>query len=524
MSCKVLIVDDEQIEREGLKAILAKGLPGLSIELARNGDEAVEKSEVVCPDLVLMDIKMPGISGLEAVRRIRETCPDTKFIMVTAYDTFEYARSAIKLGVRDYLLKPSRAGEIVATVGKVLDEIAAERKEREARGEAERTLQRMLPILETDAVTQLLYDHAHEVHIAELVPLLGGHAAREAFVLLLVVNAEEGAGPLHAELREFMRECGYGWVGALSGRQIPLIVFREEGISYRAQAASLIRRLLALGSRFPGLRLFIGVGTPCASLDEIRFSYQEALIATADTEPPARHRFYEDMPTFHGLTDDDAGKTAEKQFIDYIRSGKWTEVERFVTAFIDRCEKNGLAVVHAGQRVLELLWIIAGVLAEAGIEAEKPTLSFQMQNYRELRAEAGTETAKLVRTAESRLSGAGPCAIHRIKRYIVDHAHEDISLEQIAALVNLSPFYVSKMFKEETGQNYVEFLTDCRIEKAKSLLADPRRSLKEIAFETGYRDPNYFSKVFRKVTGLAPSEFRRQRIGDGTGSGMATDR
>ncbi|MFC4321470.1 response regulator [Litchfieldia salsa] len=124
---KLLIVDDEQIERDAMKAILQRSFPQLIIELAKNGKIAIEKSQVFKPDVMLMDIKMPGMSGLEAIERISEDSSNIKFIMVTAYDSYDYARSAIKLGVRDYLLKPSKLSEIKEIVGKVLNEIEIER-------------------------------------------------------------------------------------------------------------------------------------------------------------------------------------------------------------------------------------------------------------------------------------------------------------------------------------------------------------------------------------------------------------
>ena len=119
---KLLIVDDEPIEREGMQAILQKAFPELTIYQAKNGEVAIELADTIQPDLVLMDIMMPGMTGLEALEKIQDKHSTIKFVMVTAFDMFDYARQAIKLGVKDYLLKPSRASEIVATVGKVLEE------------------------------------------------------------------------------------------------------------------------------------------------------------------------------------------------------------------------------------------------------------------------------------------------------------------------------------------------------------------------------------------------------------------
>ncbi|GIQ65474.1 hypothetical protein PACILC2_40420 [Paenibacillus cisolokensis] len=222
---KVLIVDDEQIERDGLQAILHKGYPELVIRQAQNGRIAVEMMEEFRPDLVLMDIKMPGMNGLEAVERISADYPETKFVMVTAYDTFEFARQAITLGVKDYLLKPSKASEIIDTVGRVLNQIEAERLLEEERRQQQDKLLKALPLAETDVVTQLLFDHVHEVHLDELVGLLDIQPSNETFVMLVMLPPD--SEPLYGAIKTAVRRLGAMWVGALYGRQLPIIVFRD---------------------------------------------------------------------------------------------------------------------------------------------------------------------------------------------------------------------------------------------------------------------------------------------------------
>lgn len=514
---KVLIVDDEQVEREGLHAILLKHMPGLSVGLAKNGMEAIERADSFRPDLILMDIKMPGLSGLEAVARIRRHHPDISFVMVTAYDEFEFARQALKYGVRDYLLKPSRTAETVETVRRALDDIARQRAERAEQERASEAFSRMLPVLEADMVTQLLHDHSHGIDPEELAGWLGGRPDRPCFVLLLILDGGEGeaARAVHAALRERLPKGVSGWVGPLSGRHIPLILFCESGLSHRAQAASLMQRILPLERTHGGLRLFAGIGNPYPSVNDARLSYQEALIAAADPSGPVRCRFYDDLPARRDLRDAYPDKAMESAFIDHIRTGRWEKVERMMMDYADRWEKNGFSLVHAAQRMLELLWTVSRVLAEAGIETAPATLSFQMADYRALRTEVRCELDKLVKAAEAHAERAESRVVERVKRTILQRSHEDLSLEQIAAEEGVSPFYLSRLFKEETGVNYIEFLTARRMEKARALLANPELSLKQIAFEVGYHDPNYFSRVFKKTTGLSPREYRKQRTGEG---------
>lgn len=512
---KVLIVDDERVEREGLRAILLKHLPGLDVELARNGAEAVAKAEAFGPDLVLMDIKMPGLNGLEAVARIKSRRPETQFIMVTAYDEFEFARRALKYGVKDYLLKPGRSAETAETVRRVLDEIAAERAERAARARAGAALARMQPVLEADLVAQLLFDHRHEIRAEELAEWMGGRPARGSFVMLFVLSGgdREAAARFHAALRERMHRLAAGWVGALSGRHIPVIVFCEDGLSHRARAASLMNRILPLLRDIPGLGVFAGIGSPYPALSDIRLSYQEALAASAEPAGTARYRFCDDLPDRRQPGDLFPGKAEETAFIDHVRTGRWDRVEETAMACCDRWETHGFSLVHAAQRMLELLWIVSRVLAETGVEAAPPTFSFRMDDYRSLRAEVRCELDKLVRAARLHAERMESRMVERVKRTIRERSHEDLSLERIAAEEGVSPHYLSRLFKEETGVNYTDFLTACRMERARALLGNPRLSLKQIAYEVGYHDPNYFSRVFKKETGLSPREYRRRRLG-----------
>jgi two-component system, response regulator YesN len=340
--------------------------------------------------------------------------------------------------------------------------------------------------------------------------MLGGERLSEAFVILIRINNTPNYKQLYKALRVKMRELGAGWVGALSGSQIPLIIFREPGRTYRAQASSMVQQLIHLQHHAPGTIGFMGIGKPYALLEEIRLSHQEALISTADSSLPSKHRFYEDLSAIGDLKEDYPNKQLEKQFIDYIRIGRWTDVQAMMMDYIGRYEKNGFDLVQSSQRVLESLWVIYRVLAEMGIEVEKSYFSFQLQDYRELRAETVSALEKLLRYVEHYQNQVEPDVVHRIKQFIVENASKDISLEFIADWVNLSPYYISKVFKEEVGVNYIDFLTDCRMEKAKTLLSDRKLSLKEITFEIGYNDPNYFSKVFKKMIGLSPSDYRKQ--------------
>jgi two-component system, response regulator YesN len=508
---KLLIVDDEQIEREGMKAILDRAFPDLIVEQAHNGNEAVELAASFRPDLVLMDIQMPGINGLEAVEQILVKYPYIKFIMVTAFDTFNYVQSALKLGAKDYILKPSKVSEIRTTVGKVLMEIEEERELKAESNLQREMLQRTLALVETDVVTQLLFDHVHEVHLNMLMEMLDMRRASEVFVMNVMVP--DGMEHHYSMIKEKVRKTRSGWMGALYDGQLPIIIFREEGQSFRSQAIALARDILSIGNMEQKAGWFIGIGNDCQSLEEIRQSYQEAIIASSNTTLPVKYRFFRDIPVLDETESRKQAKYLKKDFSDLVRLGQWEQLKGSIGHLIQAYEIDGVEIQQAQQLVLEALWSIWSIMSEMGIETATPIYHYQAPNYRQLRLETANLLMNIKRSYEKHYENLEANTIHQIKKYIMENSQQNISLETLSNKVGLSPIYISKMFKEKLGINYIDFLTECRIEKAKKMLADPEKSIKEITLEVGYHEPNYFSKVFKKMCNVSPREYRKTLLG-----------
>ncbi len=502
---KILIVDDEQIEREALQTILERNFTHLEIKQATNGRVAVELAEEFHPDVVLMDIQMPSMTGFEAIEKINLLHPRIKFIMVTAYATFDYAHLAMKLGVVDYIVKPSKIKDIIETISNVLNQVEEEQKALTISKYHEDSL---MSLFETDVVTQLLFDHVHEVHIDQLVRLLDIKITHEFFVMTLLVPL--GSEAHYSAIREKVRRTGNGLIGALSGRQIPIIVFRKQEQSFQNQASTLVKDIL---SSTPALDAgwFIGIGNVHRSLDQIRQSYQESLIATRNTSLPQKHCYFSEVREQVPSTDDMKTKKQEEKIFELIRDGKWQDVHTKVSDLISSSEGDGNSLLQTQQRLMEFLWVVSQVLNEMGVELDS-YLSFTATDIRQLRAETSLLLERMQHGYRAHSLNLEGDTIQQIKQYVIEHAHRDISLYTIGKEVGLSPIYISKIFKEQLGINYIHFLTECRIEKAKKLMRDPEKSLKEITFEVGYHDPNYFSKVFKKMCQLSPTDYRKNLL------------
>ncbi|KIY23221.1 response regulator [Mesobacillus subterraneus] len=507
---KILIVDDEQIEREGMEAILNRAFPDLIIEQANNGNSAVELAASFKPDLVLMDVQMPGINGLEAVEQILAEFPQIKFIMVTAYDTFQYVQSALKLGAKDYILKPSKVSEIRTTIGKVLKEIENERELQAESSLQREMLQRTLALVETDVVTQLLFDHVHEVHLNMLLEMLEIQSTGQVFVMNVIVP--EGMEHFYTKMKTIVRKTKSGWMGALYDGQLPIIIFRN-GQSYRSQAISLARDILLTVNKEQKAGWFIGIGNVCPTLDKIRPSYQEAIIASSDRSLPVKYRFYQDIPVMNDSVSSQQVRYLKKDLSDQVRLGQWDQIKTNLSQLIHAYEMEGIEILQAQQFILAALWSIWSVINNLGIEAATPFFHYQASNYRHLRSETIHLLMEMKNSSDRHYLSLEADTIYQVKQYIMENSQQDISLETLSMKVGLSPIYISKMFKEKLGINYIDFLTECRIEKAKKMLADPEKSIKEITIEVGYHEPNYFSKVFKKLCNVTPREYRKALLG-----------
>lgn len=515
---KILLVDDEPIERDGMQAILQDAFREIEIKQAKNGKMAVEIAVQWKPDVVFMDILMPTMNGLRAIEEIRRNDIEAEFVMMTAFDTFGYAQQAIKLGVKDYLLKPSKASEIIAAANRLFEELEKNLKESAERQQEQGALQKALTIVETDIVTQLLFDHVPEMHIDLLGEMLETQPTTEKFVMTVLVP--DGADHLYAEIKEKIGSGHSVWMGACYGNQFPLIVFRNPVHSFRSQAITLAKEILSVTGRQEGW--FIGIGTVCELWDDIRNSYQKSLIPLMDVKAQSRYLFYSDklepvtadLPAFI--------KQQEKRLSEFVRLGEWEAVESLMLELIRQLEHAGEKVMRTQQRSLEFLWLATRAMEEIGIEADAPFYSIPAQDHRQLISETLELINGLKKVHLNYHSRLEVDKIHRIKQFIREHSHEDISLEALARKVDWSPIYISKMFKEKFGVNYIDYLTECRIEKAKKLLSDPEKSLKAIALEVGYHEPNYFSKVFRKMTGISPTEYRLTILNAGKAEEVGT--
>lgn len=443
---RLLIADDEALEREGLEWIIARMLPNtFQIIHAENGRTAIERAEEHRPHIVLMDVNMPGIQGLDAIREIKSNLPETKFVLVTAYDYFAYAKEALSLGVKEYLVKPAKREQIVLTLQQLIQELEQEKRKRSDELELRHKLSQLMPLAENELAMMFMVDTVTYTDIMQLSEWLSFSLEQGCAIVIAFPEQvqTENKQKTYDTIRSFVKtRVANSIVSSLIDRHMAIFLnkasFRTDE-DWKEAVNALGEELCALAARQLEVDILIGIGQTRSNADGLRKSYFEAVFAS---------NYYNEYGN---------------------------------VCHFDELKQGTRHSVSSGEMKL----------TQAETVPEAYVLS-AMQRIREQR-EQQTQTV-----------------LDRAKIYIQERFTEDLSLEEVADSVHLNPHYFSKIFKQQVGTTFIDFVTALRIDKAKSLMATGLLSLKEVCFEVGYNDPNYFSRVFKKVTGVTPSDYRGQ--------------
>ena len=500
-----------------------------NIETAENGKEAVEKFANAPSgfyDLIFMDIHMPGINGIQAMREIRKFNTTALFYVVSAYDKFDYAKEAIDLGVERYLTKPISKAKIIVAVEEATAKVDTKRNQRSNLLRIQEKLETVIPVVENSFVGSLLFQQ--EMQVADYYQQLLDIEEKQGYVMIIQFGQSYENGRLvspvgmnvkaqdfYAELRDIVKSSFSCAVGSIMSNRIPIVVPcalsenpYEERIDLVEQARSLITRLEdRIEAKFR-----VGIGR-VREMQEMERSYREALRALNGSKSRVIH--IEDLSQ-NGVYDEEFPVEMEKNIFRYLEEGKEKECIQEINVFFD------WMVAHYADdmnniRLKTLEYIIWG--EKKAFEAGAINYGFSYRRdyldaamactgYEELRKWFLDKMVNACRAIRDQKEDQSNSAAKKAMLYIQENYNKDISLDDVSGIVNISPYYFSKIFKEETGENFIEYVTKVRIEKAKEFLAQPDISIKEAGIRSGYTDPNYFSRIFKKQTDMTPSEYK----------------
>lgn len=524
---KILLADDEGIELDALMFILEKSFPGQCvIETAKTGYDAVELSERFRPDIAVMDIRMPGINGMEAIQAIQATSPGILFIVLTAYDKFEYAKEAIRLSVFEFLTKPVNRLVFADVLRRAMGKVDSERKARSSALKTRERMENMLPVLENSFAYLMLMQNNDAASYARLFEILGIDA-RHASVMVLELTRMLGGDMLdldikasegYAAIRGLIKESFPCVVGPAMANRIIVIRPCEEPENEYYERLLLIEQGRALAHRVEdkcGVECKLGIGSS-VTLGQLCESYAQAVKALKHCKGIVSH--FNDLPI---VSDYESGYPAEREkhleemILRGDSSAASADAEAFFQWMVERYPEHDMAI---RLKVLEFVMRAEyNVFHEGGgiryhfLDREEYLQTvLATENYEELKGWFLRKIAESARNASTKADEKANRVIAKARAFIDRNFSRDLTLEEVSREVHVSPYYFSKLFKEQTGDNFINYLTQRRVESAKQLLADGRLNIKAICNEIGYNDPNYFSRLFKRFEGITPTEYREQ--------------
>ena len=522
---RVLLADDEEEIRTGISRKIDWASLGFAlVGEAGNGEEALELAEQLRPDVVLTDIKMPFLDGLELCRRLRVSLPGARLVVFSGFDDFEYARQAVSMGVSEYILKPINAPELTRVLETLRDQLDRQRLERRDMETLRRRYEESLPVLRELFYTRLLsgqirpeqvQDRAARYEIdlpqglwtAALVHVDGDEGERDELLLLSVQSF----------LEKHFALAGCAARVVLYGDMAALLVHldREDRLYPLLEE---LERLSRLSQSYLGFRLTTGVGLPCRGPEELNHSAAGArsaldyrvlagggrVIYIGDQEPLSAA-----APSFE--------EEDQRALSAAVKLGTPEQTEAVVRELMERLRQAGLSLSKCDLFLLEVVTCLVRITRSGGLPVEEVfgegfTGAVSVSGFsslEELGSWLGERCGRLRDLLGRRRSDSAWQMVERAKDYIAGHyTDEQLSVEALCSHIHLSPTYFSTLFKREVGMSFTAYVTKVRMEEAARLLRETDEKTYRIAEATGFSDPNYFSYVFKRHFGLSPSKFR----------------
>lgn len=520
MSYKVLVCDDESLEREVLSIIIQRSdLPLQVVGVARDGYEAVEKTRELHPDIVLMDIKMPGRDGLSASNEIKNINPNIKIVIITAYDEFDFAKEALRMGAADYLLKPVRPEEICTVLQKIIALYDEEKKKQVRDRELRDAIKKAGRLLRSSILaTMLLGEYEDDTVIKAQAELLEIEKLPDS-ILVVEPDIDPSAPGAELERYEIFRQIEQISVGLDIEFILPLSEEMVIGItSSKTEPRYMAEQIRKNVEEKMQTTVTVGVGEDAGNLKKV---YREACMAAklgkfflGGNRIITRDMLDDLMGSEESITFE-----KEEELLDSIRRWQEDRAKEILEEILRKlvASSHG-SIIFCQTRLAELTGLIWRTARQAGLINQKNWhLDFshlqklgRCQSISSLRAWCRSFIEEVF--AENNREPLKRNVVKKAAQYIKENYYQELSLTEIAGLIYINPDYFSKLFKKEMGCTYAEYLTRIRVEEARKFLTNPSLTIAEVGKKVGYSDPNYFSKVFKKIVGLPPTEYR-QRIG-----------
>ncbi len=506
---KVFLVEDEIVVREGIRNNILWEQYGFQYAGdAPDGELALPLIRQIKPDLLITDIKMPFMDGLALIELVRKEFPDMKIVIISGYDDFSYAQQAIRLGVDQYLLKPIAKAKIVEILAALQKKMEEEQKQQEYLAKVRREAQEYESYSRRKFFEQIVSGGLSVLEISETAKAMGIDVNAPYYNIVLFslkganydASTAEGSTDvtdkvlaIHNRIRQFIHSHPELILFRWSASKYAILVKGEQNdiVQRTVDCIESIKGYCSMGGS--DVSWHIAHGTPVSRLGALPNCFSEASRALS----------------YHYLC-------SEERIRDFLSKSESKDVDRFIDKLLQSagedavsptlfCRYLTMTVYFAAVKYLDSIgcrvdsfWPLE-FWPDDGLSTPEKARDYMCQVIGQ---------AMELRDHESKRHQCNMLA--KAIRFIDEHySEESISLDRVAKTANVSPNYFSTVFSQEVGQTFIEYLTNKRIDEAKRMLKHTKMRSSEIATAIGYKDPHYFSYVFKKVSGLTPNEFRR---------------
>ena len=534
---KIFLVEDEIVIRNGIKNSIEWEKEGYEfVGEASDGELAYPMIVKERPDILITDIKMPFMDGLELSRLVRKELPELKILILSGYDEFDYAKEAISLGVTEYLLKPVSSAKLLETLKGVSVIIEQEREERDL---LKRYSEEMKESTEHEKMRFFGQLISEDLTMGEILETgkkfemdLSAQAYEVILFKILTSLKNDGSGEHLAEACDAVEELAarlpyvYGFQRGVDGWAF--LMTAEDEAQMKERAERFAGKLKTIMEQWKNLEYFGGIGCAVLRLRELRRSFREADKAFAGrfTHDPNQIITTRELQGVHDMDDFQVRGFGEiertrGQIEKFLNNGTEEEIESFSRAYIDEISVENFRSSLMRQYIIMDVYIVIMSFCEkleisdARLKEDVEELKEAMHKIHSLEEIRKWMIRLLTRAIEVRdtASGRRYSDIIEAAKIQIENTYmaENISLNTVAASVGMSPSYFSSVFSREVGKTFVEYLTETRMEKAKELLMCSPLKTSEIGYEVGYKDPHYFSYIFKKTQGCSPKDYRARR-------------
>ena len=514
---KILIADDEPIAVESLKFMINRNFSNsVIIEGCDSGKTAIESARRFFPDIAIMDIDMPGINGLEAIKEIKKFHDEVEFIIISAFDYFDFAQEAVSLGVSEYLVKPVKEEKLTQTLQNLFERTSNRSKEKQKYLEQQERLSMSVPLMEESFFSMLSSIEEHTDKMEETLELLG-FENRGGYVVMLDIMDENLHGLILDAYKYKLKRLCDCIAHSKKNRITAYILDESVGSLYKSNAQSIIDKIAYL-AKDDDLNILIGIGRKYDVVAKAKQSYIEAgealkYLKNGGKAAEQTLMFHDDLPDSRPGLKKNEQKQLEDNIYTYMEAG---DVEMVFEELVRHIENESAGNAEFDDVKKSILEVIIGLGRHFKVPPEDTWVLIEnamgVAGKEELKQIVSDIILHLYGVLEMRKPKKADGAIDMAELYIIEHYAEPINLEEISNLVNLSQHYLSRMFKQEKKIGFSDYVAMVRIEQAKKLLMVDGLAVKEVALMVGFQDPNYFSKSFKKITGKTPGEYKSHKI------------